>query len=106
MRQTRFRRDNRSMDFSQTSPPPALSAPLQALWWLKKGALQIGPSWEKAHQLCQQDEGERSHDLVHALCHWIEGDVANRDYWYRRIKNWNRAESIDGEWQNIWQALS
>ena len=93
------------MDFSQPSPPPELSAPLQALWWLKKGALQMGPAWEKAHQLCQQDEGERAHDLVHALCHWIEGDVANRDYWYRRIKNWNRADSIDGEWQNIWREL-
>ena len=94
------------MDFSLPAPPPELSAPLQALWWLKKGALQKGPTWEKAHQLCQQDEGDRAHDLVHALCHWIEGDTANRDYWYWRIKNWSRADSIEQEWQQVWQALS
>ncbi|MDE2385718.1 MAG: hypothetical protein KGO53_13970 [Alphaproteobacteria bacterium] len=80
--------------------------PQQALWWLQKGGLKLGPEWTKAHQLCQQDEGERAHDLVHALCHWIEGDAANRDYWYRRVANWKRAGDISSEWSAIWQALA
>ena len=94
------------LDLSKTAPASHLSAPLQALWWLKKGSLKTGAEWEKAHGLCQQDEGEHAHDIVHALCHWIEGDVANRDYWYRRIKNWRRANDIAEEWQNIWAALN
>ena len=93
-------------DFSAATPPPALSAPLQALWWLKKGGFKLGAEWERAHALCQQDEGERAHDLVHALCHWIEGDASNRDYWYRRIKSWTRASDIAQEWQQVWRALS
>ena len=93
-------------DFSGNMPPPTLSAPLQALWWLKKGDLKQGVEWEKAHDLCQEDEGDHAHDLVHALCHWIEGDIANRDYWYRRIKNWARDKDLAKEWQNIWNALS
>jgi len=48
--------------------------------------------------LCQLDEGDRAHDLVHALCHWIEGDIANRDYWYRRLAPWQRAATIPEEW--------
>ena len=93
-------------DVSEPMPPSVLSAPLQALWWLQKGGLRQGAEWEKAHALCQQAEGERAHDLVHALCHWIEGDIANRDYWYRRIKGWIHASDIAQEWQQIWQALS
>lgn len=93
-------------DFSAATPPQALSAPLQALWWLKKGEFKLGAEWERAHALCQQEEGERPHDLVHALCHWIEGDASNRDYWYRRIKSWTRANDIAQEWQQIWRALS
>ncbi|MEP6827592.1 MAG: hypothetical protein ABJA10_05915 [Aestuariivirga sp.] len=93
-------------DFTEATPPPKLSVPHQALWWLKKGEFKLGAEWEKAHALCQQDEGARSHDLVHALCHWIEGDASNRDYWYRRIKGWTRANDIAQEWQQVWAALN
>ncbi len=79
---------------------PSLSAPLQALWWLRRGGLVMGPEWETAHQLCQRDEGERAHDLVHALAHWIEGDMANASYWYRRVKR-QRAQSIAAEWEQV-----
>jgi hypothetical protein len=88
------------------TPPENLSAPLRALWWLKKGGLRLGPEWNIAHELCQMAEGERAHDLVHALCHWIEGDEANRNYWYARISNWRRSSDISREWQAIWQALN
>jgi hypothetical protein len=80
--------------------PSHLSAPLRALWWLKKGKLVMGPEWEKAHQLCQQDEGDYAHDLVHALVHWIEGDSFNSGYWYRRAGD-KRAATIPEEWERI-----
>lgn len=88
-----------------SAPPDGLSRPLQALWWLKKGGLRMGPEWQTAHQLCQMQEGDRAHDLVHALAHWIEGDEANAAYWYRRVGG-GRAESVADEWQRIAVLLS
>jgi hypothetical protein len=86
------------------APDASLSVPLQALWWLKQGAFKPGPELEKAHGLCQQDEGNPAHDLVHALAHWIEGDSANAAYWYRRVGE-ARAASIAAEWQRIAEKL-
>jgi hypothetical protein len=80
--------------------PSGLSVPGQALWWLKKGGLAIGPEWKKAHELCQQNEGDAAHDLVHALAHWIEGDMGNAGYWYRRVGG-TRAPTIAQEWERI-----
>jgi hypothetical protein len=85
---------------SSATLPPGLSPPLQALWWLKKGGLKMGPEWRKAHELCQSNEGDHGHDLVHALVHWIEGDHGNAAYWYRRVGD-GRAASIEQEWQRI-----
>ena len=62
----------------------------------------MGPEWQKAHMICQQDEGEFAHYLVHALCHWIEGDLGNRDYWYRRVgRDWTPAATIAAEWEKV-----
>jgi hypothetical protein len=83
-----------------TEPPSGLTVPQQALWWLKKGKLAMGPEWSRAHALCQQDEGNPAHDLVHALAHWIEGDILNAAYWYRRVGR-ERAETIALEWELI-----
>jgi hypothetical protein len=58
-----------SMDLSSTSPPEDFSPPQQALWWLKKGDLKLGPEWETAHNICQSAEGDKTHDWIHALCH-------------------------------------
>jgi hypothetical protein len=88
------------LDISGEAPSPSLSAPLQALWWLKKGNLAMGAEWEKAHAICQTREGERDYDLVHALTHWIEGDVGNADYWYRRVGE-KRAGDVEHEWTRI-----
>lgn len=87
-------------------PPPELSRPQAALWWLKAGRLAPGPEWQRAHALCQEAEGDRAHDLVHALCHWIEGDEANRDWWYARVAPWTRAGSIKDEWDAIQAELA
>lgn len=86
--------------FSNPNPPVELSPPLQALWWLKKGGLVMGAEWQKAHVICQQDEGNPSYDVVHALAHWIEGDEANAGYWYRRVGA-KRAPTIPAEWERV-----
>jgi hypothetical protein len=88
-----------------STPPQGLSRPLQALWWLRKGGFAMGPEWQKAHGLCQMQEGDRAHDLVHALAHWIEGDEANAAYWYRRVGG-GRAPTIPAEWQRISDELA
>lgn len=77
-----------------------LAPPLQALWWLRKGGLAMGPEWQKAHAICQTREGDRHYDLVHALAHWIEGDEANAAYWYRRVGG-GKVATIADEWQRI-----
>jgi hypothetical protein len=78
----------------------ALTRPQEALKLLKQGNLAKGPEWRKAHDLCQQQEGDPAHDLVHALVHWIEGDEGNAAYWYRRVGA-ERAETIEKEWERI-----
>lgn len=66
----------------------------------------LGPQWDRAHGICQLAEGDFAHDLVHALCHWIEGDTGNRDYWYRRVGNgWTRAETVEEEWERMWEGV-
>ena len=37
----------------EAEPPQDLSAPLQALWWLKKGGLTMGDEWEKGHGIAK-----------------------------------------------------
>ena len=65
------------------------------------GGLKMGPEWQAAHAICQRQEGSREYDLVHALCHWIEGDFSNRDYWYARLAPWTHAATIEAEWQAV-----
>jgi hypothetical protein len=78
-------------------PNPDPTPPQQALALLKQGAFKMGAEWENAHAICQTAEGTFDYDLVHALAHWIEGDMSNRDYWYARVKPWKRAETIEAE---------
>jgi hypothetical protein len=93
-----------SASFANSKPGAHLTPPLQALWWLKKGSLVMGPEWEKAHAICQQDEGNPSYDIVHALAHWIEGDESNAAYWYRRSGG-QKAETIAEEWERVLKVL-
>jgi hypothetical protein len=81
-------------------PPAGLFAPLQALWWLKKGGLKLGTCWNKAHAICQLSEGTKAYDQVHALAHWIEGDEANANFWYYRTGE-QRSPSIEAEWERL-----
>ena len=57
---------------------------IEALDHLEAGGLTVGEDWHKAHEICQAREGEAEFDWIHALCHRIEGDDWNADYWYRR----------------------
>lgn len=93
-----------SLDRSE--PPRDLTKPLQALWWLKKGGLVIGPEWEQAHNICQAGEGIRAFDWVHALAHWIEADLGNADYWYRCAGEKRTKPSVSEEWAFIVSELS
>ena len=77
----------------------------RALDLLREGGFRLGPEWGQAHALCQSGEGDRDHDLVHALCHWIEGDLGNRDYWYRRLA-WQRAETVAAEWAAVRETVA
>ena len=97
--------DESLRDFEGRAPSPALPPPLQALWWLKKGGLKMSPEWTRAHEICQQREGDHDHDLVHALAHWIEGDASNSAYWYRRAGE-TRSDDIETEWARIAARLS
>jgi hypothetical protein len=96
---------NLLFDFEREEPAATLTRPQQALWWLGKGRLQMGAEWQKAHELCQQQEGEIRHDLVHALAHWIEGDKANAAYWYRRAGG-APASTIEAEWRRLVELFS
>jgi len=90
------------MNPSPTSPPDDFTPPQQALWWLKHGGFVLGAEWDKAHVICQSAEGTFEYDLVHALAHWIEGDLGNRDYWYVRVgAGWVRAATVAAEWERI-----
>jgi hypothetical protein len=93
-----------SLDWSQ--PPKDMTKPLQALWWIKKGQLRVGPEWDQAHAIVQSMEGVTEFDWVHALLHWIEADMGNADYWYRRAGKKRATASVSAEWQHIAATLS
>ncbi|MEJ1159009.1 hypothetical protein [Prosthecomicrobium sp. N25] len=56
--------------------PPALAAPVEALWWTAKG------DWDRAHRIVQDADGPDA-AWVHAHLHRMEGDLGNAAYWYR-----------------------
>jgi len=93
-----------TQDWSE--PPKNMTKPLQAMWWIKKGQLRVGPEWEQAHQIVQTQEGVFEFDWVHALLHWIEADMGNADYWYRRSGRKRATASVAAEWQYIAETLS
>jgi hypothetical protein len=79
-------------------PPADLSAPLEALWWDKKG------DWSRAHQLV--DELETPEGMaVHAYLHRKEGEQWNADYWYRRAGRTYYRIQFGDEWTALVQAL-
>ena len=74
--------------------PKDMPKPLQALWWSRKGEVRVGPEWEEAHVIVQAMEGTMELVCVHALLHWIEGDMGKADYWYRRAGKKRSAPNV------------
>ena len=87
-----------STTLSQESPPHALSAPLAALWWAKKG------EWDKAHRLVMEASGPEA-AWVHAYLHRVEGDLGNAGYWYRQARKPAASGDLDAEWAAMVEAL-
>lgn len=83
---------------NQSTPPPALSLALQALWFDARG------EWNKAHELAQK-AGDSAGDWVHAYLHRKEGDASNARYWYGRAGKPVCAGSLEEEWATISEAL-
>lgn len=71
---------------------------VEALDHLKSGGLRMGADWERAHEIAQAHEGEAAFDWLHALCHRIEGDDWNADYWYRRAGRARQDGTLEAEW--------
>lgn len=87
------------MDLDGDAPPPELSQPEAALWWLAKGEFTVGPGWARAHEIAQASEGVPAYDRVHALLHWVEGDESNSAYWYRRAGVGRVGADPRAEWE-------
>jgi hypothetical protein len=83
---------------SNDVPPTNISAPLEALWWDKKG------DWSRAHQLV--DELETTEGMaVHAYLHRKEGEQWNADYWYRLAGRTYFRIQLGDEWTALVQGL-
>ena len=78
--------------------PPALSAPLLALWWDRRG------EWARAHEAVAH-EGGAAAAWVHAYLHRKEGDGPNARYWYGRAGHAAFLGPLDEEWTQIARAL-
>ncbi|AJD40871.1 hypothetical protein C9413_05260 [Rhizobium sp. SEMIA 4085] len=82
-------------------------APLiQAFDRLAAGGFHMGADWQAVHEICQANEGEKPFDWGHALCHRIEGDDWNADYWYRRAGKRRAAGTVAKEWSAMRAELS
>jgi hypothetical protein len=80
------------------TPPPGLSAALQALWHDAHG------DWERAHELTQGARN-REGDWVHAYLHRKEGDAGNAAYWYSRAGRPAAQSTSAEEWTAIAEEL-
>src|SRR5947208_9592059 len=83
---------------SAAAPPPALPAPLAALWHDAKG------DWNTAHGIAQDIENPEG-AWIHAYLHRKEGDASNAAYWYRHAGRPVALTSLEAEWDQIAAAL-
>lgn len=82
------------LTLTDETPPPSLSAILQALWYDAKG------DWEKSHELAQAQNDDNG-AWVHAYLHRKEGDRSNAAYWYKRAWRPFPNLSTENEWDEI-----
>lgn len=72
---------------------------------LEAAGFVMNADWQAVHAICQAHEGERLFDWGHAVCHRIEGDDGNADYWFRRAGR-KRAASVAEDWSAMRAELS
>jgi len=82
----------------ETSPPRAIAAELQAMWWARNA------DWDRAHKIVQDLETVAA-ARVHAYLHRVEGDLENANYWYARAGEPSTDVSLDEEWQALTKRL-
>ncbi|CAN7254438.1 hypothetical protein [Rhizobium sp. LjRoot258] len=75
-----------------------LAAMIEAIDCLAAAGFTVGAEWQAVHEICQAHEGEAPFDWGHALCHRIEGDDWNADYWYRRAGKRRGGGTVAEEW--------
>lgn len=80
------------------TPDETLHPALQALWWDALG------NWEKAHDLCQGEQG-RPAAWVHGYLHRKEGDLSNAGYWYGRAGKARHDGTLEEEWERVAKSL-
>ncbi|MEQ8711661.1 MAG: hypothetical protein RIC80_01520 [Cyclobacteriaceae bacterium] len=83
---------------NQKSPDKLSSPLLKAMW------MAAHDDWDGAHNIAQDvdtPDGARAHGYLH----WVEGDLWNADYWYRRAGMSRPNTSLDEEWHNITNQL-
>jgi hypothetical protein len=78
--------------------PPALPAPLRALWHLARS------EWDRAHAIVQE-EGDSDSAWVHAHLHRVEGDLSNARDWCARAEKPVQSGPLDAEWHALASAL-
>jgi hypothetical protein len=83
------------ISLQQSVPPAGISKYLLAIWYDGKG------NWEKAHDIVQQDESDKTNNRIHAYLHRKEGDDWNAGYWYKRSSTTFFNGSLDDEWLMI-----
>jgi hypothetical protein len=84
---------------SRLASPESLSNPLLKAMWMA-----AHDDWEGAHSIAQ-DIDTPAGSRIHGYLHWVEGDLGNADYWYRRAGMSRPNTSIDKEWHNITKDL-
>ena len=73
-----------------------------------RGAVRkaLAGDWQAAHLIVQEHEESALANWIHAVCHRMEGDVANARYWYGRIRREYREDlSTTDELREIQKAL-
>ncbi|AGS21706.1 hypothetical protein [Rhizobium etli] len=79
---------------------------IEAIDRLAAGGFAMGADWQAVHDICQRHEGEQPFDWVHALCHRVEGDDWNADYWYRRAGKARGMYTMADEWALMRAAIA
>jgi hypothetical protein len=69
-------------------------------------ATALAGDWKAAHEVAQRHEEDPTACWLHAVCHRMEGDLENAQYWYRRSKRKLRpGVSTQAELEEIASAL-